>query len=420
MGQLGTFLNCPRSVPNCPGKENKMKKVGIYVHIPFCKQKCKYCDFVSFQCMDDKMEDYFNYLTQEILDKSEELNIKKDESNPDNDLENNLKECIEIDTIYIGGGTPSIVSEKYIEKIIFEIQKNYKVSKNAEITIEINPGTVDENKLKKYFQIGINRISIGLQSTNNKLLDMLGRIHTYEEFEKAYLMARKVGFKNINVDLMIGLPNQSIEDIKDSLNKIIEKSPEHISVYSLIVEENTKMYELIEENVLQLPDEELERKMYWEVKNILEKNGYNHYEISNFSKPNFKSKHNMNCWNQQDYLGFGVAAHSYFKGMRYSNIDNLKQYIENYKNGEIMYNRIFHENQSKEQMMKEYMLLGLRKISGVSISEFKNKFVDNPLYVFRNELNKLVNESLIEIDENSIKLSEKGIDLANMVWMEFV
>ena len=249
---------------------------------------------------------------------------------------------------------------------------------------------------------------------------MLGRIHTYEEFEKAYLMARKVGFKNINVDLMIGLPNQSIEDVQDSLNKIIEKSPEHISVYSLIVEENTKMYELIEENVLQLPDEELERKMYWEVKNILEKNGYNQYEISNFSKPDFESKHNMNCWNQQDYLGFGVAAHSYFNGMRYSNIDNLKQYIENYKNGEIIYNRIFHENQSKEQMMKEYMLLGLRKISGVSISEFKNKFVDNPLYVFRNELNRLVSNELIEIEENFVKLSKKGMDLANVVWMEFV
>ena len=159
---------------------------------------------------------------------------------------------------------------------------------------------------------------------------------------------------------------------------------------------------------------------FWYVKNTLELNGYKHYEISNFAKENFESKHNMNCWKQQDYLGFGVAAHSYFNGIRYSNIENLKQYIENYKNGESIYNRVFHESQTKIEMMKEYMLLGLRKIDGMLVSEFKNKFVENPLYVFRNELNKLVSEGLIEIEENCVRLSKKGLDLANVVWMEFV
>lgn len=393
-----------------------MKKIGIYIHIPFCKQKCKYCDFVSFNCIENQTDEYFKCLIQEIEDKAEELYIKNDEEG----IGKKINECIEIDTIYIGGGTPSIVSEKYLEKIISKIRKKFLVNANAEITIEINPGTVDERKLKKYYEIGINRISIGLQSANDKLLNMLGRIHTYKEFERAYELARKVGFKNINVDLMIGLPNQTIEDIEDSLNKIIEKSPEHISVYSLIVEENTKMFELIQDKVLELPDENLERETYWKVKNILEKNGYNHYEISNFSKMGCESKHNLNCWNQHNYLGFGVAAHSYFNDIRYSNIDSLKQYIENYEQGNIVYNTVFHENQNKEQMMSEFMLLGLRKIDGVLISEFKNKFVDNPVYVFRKQLDKLVRDGLVEVDEDGIRLTCKGIDLANVVWMEFV
>ena len=381
-----------------------MTSVGIYVHIPFCKKKCKYCDFTSFSCAEEKYEDYFKCLKQEIIGKTEE--IKDDE--------------ISVDTIYIGGGTPSIVPADYIEQIVATIKNNYKVEKNAEITIEVNPGTVDREKLQKYYDIGINRLSIGLQSTNDKLLEMLGRIHTYSEFEDVYETARQVGFKNINVDLMIGLPKQTIEDVEDSLKKLIEKSPEHISVYSLIVEENTKMFDLIESGELELPDENLEREMYWKVKNTLQENGYKHYEISNFAKEGYESKHNLNCWKQHSYLGFGVAAHSYYDGMRYSNIESLNRYIENHKSGESVYNIVFHEKQSKEEMMKEYMLLGLRKINGINITEFKDKFSHNPLYVFRKELDKLVKEDLIEVDDNFVKLTIKGIDIANQVWMEFI
>ena len=384
-----------------------MKKIGIYIHIPFCKQKCKYCDFVSFPCIEDKYESYFECMLEEINDKADELK--------------NISACeFEIDTIYIGGGTPSIVPVEYIGKVISNLYNKFIISKNAEITIEVNPGTVDEEKLKRYFDLGINRLSIGLQSTNNELLKMLGRIHSYEDFKNMYKMARNIGFRNINVDLMIGLPKQTMEDVEDSIKNILKISPEHISVYSLIVEENTKMYDLIEKNILKLPDEELERRMYWKVKETLKENGYTHYEISNYAKNNYESKHNLNCWNQHDYLGFGLAAHSYFDGIRYSNIDNLKQYIQNYKNGEAIYNIIFHENQSKEQMMREFMLLGLRKVEGVKISDFKEKFVDNLLYVFRKELNKLVGDNLVEVLENEIKLTNKGLDLANLVWMEFV
>lgn len=381
-----------------------MNSVGIYIHIPFCKQKCKYCDFTSFACKEDIYDEYFKCLKKEISEKSDELD----------------NENIEIDTIYIGGGTPSIVPTEYIEDIINLIYEKYNVSKIAEITIEANPGTIDKDKLEKYIEAGINRLSIGLQSTNDKLLKMLGRIHTYCEFEEVYKTARQVGFKNINVDLMIGLPNQTMKNVQESLEEIIKKSPEHISVYSLIVEENTKMFDLIESGELELPNENLEREMYWEVKNVLQENGYCHYEISNFAQKGFESKHNSNCWKQHSYLGFGVAAHSYYDGIRYSNITDLKTYIENFQNGESVYNIIFHEKQSKEQMMKEYMLLGLRKISGVKISEFKEKFIDNPIYYFREQLNKLVKQNLLEVSEDSIYLTNKGLDLANVVWMEFI
>ena len=381
-----------------------MNSVGIYIHIPFCKQKCKYCDFTSFACKEDIYDEYFKCLKKEITEKSDELD----------------NENIEIDTIYIGGGTPSIVPAEYIEDIINLIYEKYNVSKIAEITIEANPGTIDKDKLEKYIEAGINRLSIGLQSTNDKLLKMLGRIHTYCEFEEVYKTARQVGFKNINVDLMIGLPNQTMKNVQESLEEIIKKSPEHISVYSLIVEENTKMFDLIESGELELPNENLEREMYWEVKNVLQENGYCHYEISNFAKKGFESKHNSNCWKQHSYLGFGVAAHSYYDVIRYSNITDLKTYIENFQNGESVYNIIFHEKQSKEQMMKEYMLLGLRKIDGVKISEFKEKFVDNPLYYFREQLNKLVKQNLVEVSEDRIYLTDKGLDLANIVWMEFI
>ena len=212
---------------------------------------------------------------------------------------------------------------------------------------------------------------------------------------------------------MIGLPNQSIADIKESLEKIIELNPEHISVYSLILEEGTPLFEKYKAGEIQLPDEELERNMYWYVKNTLENVGYNHYEISNFAKPGYESKHNLNCWEQKEYIGIGAAAHSYVNGVRYSNISNLHEYIKGR-------DRIVHEIQTIEDMQKEYMLLGLRKIQGVSIQAFKNKFAENPIFLFRNELQELTEQGLLEIDGDAIKLTNKGLDLANIVWQKFV
>ena len=379
-----------------------MKDLGLYIHIPFCKRKCYYCDFISFSGKQELIEKYIDSLKKEI-----------------NNYKINKEEYL-IETIYFGGGTPSFIESKYIIEVLQELKQKFNVSKNAEITIEINPGTVDEQKLQDYYNSGINRISFGLQSTKSELLKLVGRIHTYSSFLDAYNLAREMGFKNINVDLMIGLPVQTLEDVQKDLERITELKPEHISVYSLIVEEETAIEQKINNKELYLPSENLERKMYWEVKNTLEEKGYKHYEISNFAKPKFESKHNLSCWNQEEYIGFGLAAHSYIDNKRYSNTEELEKYIVRVDVLGDPQIKTIHEIQSKEDQMKEYMLLSLRKIEGVKISDFKNRFVDNPIYIYRELLNKLVTQELIEIDIDSIKLTNKGIDLANIVWEEFV
>lgn len=376
----------------------KNKEIGVYVHIPFCKQKCYYCDFISYCQKDSIIEEYVNAVKKEIRLQNIQAPIT---------------------TVYIGGGTPSYIESDYIREIIGEIKKKNIIEK-PEITIEVNPGTVTIDKLRIYRSCGINRLSIGLQTTNDELLKQIGRIHNYEQFLETYKMARKVGFKNINIDLMLGLPNQRIKDLKDSLEEVIKLNPEHISVYSLIVEEGTPIAKKIKDGELILPDEETERNMYWYVKNTLELNGYKHYEISNFAKEGYESKHNQNCWKQKQYFGFGVAAHSYRDITRYSNTSNIEEYIKNIEAERLDKNRTIHEIQKEYDMEKEYMLLGLRQIEGININDFKAKFIKNPIYVFRNELKKLTDEELIVVDGSTIKLTNKGIDLANLVWEEFV
>lgn len=379
------------------------EEIGIYVHIPFCKQKCYYCDFVSFAKSEMWEEKYIQALKKEIKNNSKKA-----------------KECV-VTTIYFGGGTPSYIESKEIVSVLNTIKENYDIDRQVEITIEVNPGTVTKDKLEDYKKAGINRLSIGLQSTDNTILKQIGRIHTFEQFLNTYEIARKVGFTNINVDLMLALPNQTEEILQDSLQKVICLNPEHISLYSLILEEQTPMFTLVKAGKLTLPDEETERNMYWNTKKRLEQNGYIHYEISNFAKPERKSKHNQNCWNQKPYLGFGISAHSYYNKTRYSNTINLKDYIQSVGDGLVSARKIqtIHEIQTIEDERKEYMLLGLRNIQGVSIAEFKTKFIQNPIYLFRKELDKLVKEDLIEVDIDNIKLTNKGLDFANMVWEEF-
>ena len=407
------------------------RELGIYIHIPFCQYKCDYCDFISFSNKQDFIENYVEAVKKEIY------NYFKDKT---------FLETYTVTTIYIGGGTPSYIDSKYICEIMEVLEKNLKQNKvkfeDMEITIEVNPGTVNKEKLEQYKKAKINRLSIGLQSTNNKILKEIGRIHTYEQFLETYQMAKQVGFDNINVDLMIGLPNQTIEDIKTSLNEVVQLNPTHISVYSLIVEEGTVIAKKVQNHQLQEMDEELERNMYWYVKNTLELNGYIHYEISNFAKEGKESKHNMNCWRQKEYIGIGLNAHSYLNYVRYTNTSEMEQYITrmNGLNGQIVEDILelsnnkekenleenietayeIEEVQDVEDRKKEYMLLGLRTIEGVSISKFKEKYIDNPLFLFRKELEKLVEEKLVMIDGDDIRLTNKGLDLANLVWEEFI
>ncbi len=378
-----------------------MEELGIYIHIPFCKQKCFYCDFCSFANKNEMQGKYVETVINEIK------NITH-------------KEKYTVTTIYLGGGTPSILNPDCIKNILQEIKSSFEILDDAEITIEINPGTVNEEKLKKYKEYGINRLSIGLQSANDKILKKIGRIHDYKQFEETFFYARKCGFKNINVDLMIGLPTQAVEDVKQTLEKIIQKNPEHISVYSLIIEEGTIIEKLINENKLQLPDEEAERIMYWTVVNELKENGYNQYEISNFSKKTYESKHNTNCWKQKQYIGLGTSAHSYLNKKRYSNTNNIEEYIKNIQENNISKNITIHEEQTEESTMNEYMLLGLRMIQGININEFKQKFKIDPTIKYKEILEKLQKENLIQITKTSIKLTKQGIDFGNIVWEEFI
>ena len=388
-------------------------ELGIYVHIPFCVKKCYYCDFISYSNCFDMQERYVKKLLEEI------------EENKDL-LRNNF-----ISTIYIGGGTPSAIKPELIKRILDKIYDVTGMENKIEITIEVNPGTTTKNNLQMYKNCGINRLSIGLQSTDDAILKKIGRIHNYEQFLDTYKWAGEAGFENINVDLMLGLPGQDIEILKNSLENVVnlKPTPKHISVYSLIVEEGTKIERRINSGELSLPDDEEERRQYHYMKNFLELNGYKHYEISNFAKPGFESKHNMNCWEQKQYVGFGVSAHSYVNGVRYANTSDLKEYLNANDNGsgdnlkeEGKFNTIktIEETQDKLDMEKEFMMLGLRKLDGVSISKFEHKFGENPIYLFRNELQKLVEEDLLEVDLDNIRLTSKGLDLANLVWEEFV
>ena len=376
---------------------------SLYIHIPFCKQRCFYCDFNSYSGIDNLIDEYIKALKKEIEIIAKENKVFK--------------------TIYIGGGTPSFIDEQYIKDLLSLVKSD------GEITAEVNPGTVTKEKLLYYKSAGINRLSIGLQTTKDNLLKTIGRIHNLEDFEKTYNLAREVGFENINVDLMFGLPNQKIEDVEESVNYLICKNPEHISCYSLIVhDENVTKYPDVFNN---LPNDEEERQMYYMICNKLKEAGYIQYEISNFAKPSFESKHNMCYWNQEEYYGVGAGASSYVCEKRYTNVLDVKEYIrkigelDNYSLEDLMKNVAnVEETQTKESKLKEYIILRLRLLEGVSEKEVQNRFDVDLFKYFNNEISSLIDAELLVIeqknDDKFLRLSSKGLDLANIVWEEFV
>ncbi len=376
------------------------------MHIPFCVRKCDYCDFYSLASGEDEKKSYIEALKREIKEVSK-----------------NVSADCEVYTIYFGGGTPSIIKADYIKEILDVIKSHFKLYKDdfyPEITIECNPKTVDIEKLAIYKEAEINRISLGLQSTDNDELKLLGRIHTYEDFLESYEIVRKSGFKNVNIDLMSAIPNQKIKTYEKSLNEIIKLNPEHISSYSLIIEEGTPFFKKYAENAPlfeDLPSEDEDRKMYVLTSEKLGKAGYKRYEISNYTKKGFYSRHNTSYWDRVPYLGFGVGASSFFENERYTNIINLKDYI---KKAGIEDIREEITKLTLNDAMSEFMFLGLRKTAGVSKSEFIDNFTFNVENIFGEIIEKHIKNKLLIDNEGFLRLSERGLDISNYVISDFL
>ncbi|MDU2230271.1 MAG: radical SAM family heme chaperone HemW, partial [Clostridium perfringens] len=323
----------------------------------------------------------------------------------------------EINTIFIGGGTPSVLEADELECLLKEVAK-LNMAKDIEYSMECNPGNLTEEKLEVMKKYGVNRISMGLQAKQDNLLKGLGRIHNYKTFKENFLLAKKVGFNNINVDLMFGLPNQRLNEWEETLREIISLEPAHISAYSLIIEEGTAFYNLYENDKLKLPTEEEERKMYHLAKKILEENGFNQYEISNYAKEGKECRHNLAYWNMDNWIGVGSAAASYINGKRIKNISSVEEYINSInEKGEAVEEII---NNSKNDNMEEFMFMGLRKINGIDENEFKNRFSMNINDVYGEILNKYIGEGLLIRGSGRIFLSEKGIEISNIIMADFL
>jgi oxygen-independent coproporphyrinogen III oxidase len=370
-------------------------EVSLYIHIPFCKQKCLYCDFPSFSGKERFMLDYSQALAKDI---------------------NGIGER-SIKTIFIGGGTPTYLSLEEWNNIKNSIDRLDKTL-NLEFTVEGNPGTFTEEKLKFLKKMSVNRLSIGLQAWQNSMLEKLGRIHTVEEFIESYKLARNIGFNNINVDLMFGLPDQTYDNWKETLEKVVELDPEHISCYSLIIEENTPFCKMYDEEKFKLPEEELERKMYSFAIEFLKLKGYYQYEISNFSKKNKECGHNLVYWNLGEYIGCGVGSHSYVNGVRYRKTENIEEYIA----GVNLDNNLqldLHKN-SEEEDMEEFMFMGLRKIKGISIDEFNNRFKRDIYSIYGDVIKKYTCNGMLIEDKKRLFLSNRGIEVSNSVMSDFI
>jgi len=377
-----------------------MNKTGLYIHVPFCSSKCNYCDFNSYVGKLDLAEEYFDCMKKEI------------------DLYRDEMVFNQIGTIFIGGGTPSCVEHRFIGEILNYARERYVVSEPCEITIESNPGTLTEEKLKAYRQYGINRISIGLQACQEKLLKYLGRQHNKNDFITSVKMAKEAGFDNINVDVIFGIPGQTLEEWKETLELLTELDLTHISAYDLKIEEGTKFAEMLEMGKLIEMDDELDREMYHYAIDFLKKNGFIHYELSNFAKKGYECKHNLIYWNCIEYLGLGAGAHSFLQDIRFENQASIEGYIDYLSKGqkpvEERYVRDFCEK------MSEYMFLGLRLIDGVSKEKFEDRFNQDIFVTYADKIDKLKKKQLIETDSEKIRLTELGLDLANQVFVEFV
>lgn len=376
-----------------------MKKLGIYIHIPFCVKKCGYCDFYSVKWDEESENKYIHSAINEIKSYNE------------------LSSKYVVDSIYIGGGTPSIINPKNLEKIISTIRCLFTVEENSEISMEANPNSLWEN-IKTYGEIGINRLSIGIQSLNDNILKRIGRIHNSKEALQAIDRAISFGFENINADVMFNIPGQTVDDINDTISKLVTKQIRHISFYSLKLEEGTPMYLLKKDKKIIMPEEDLERKMYYAGRNIMEKHGLMQYEISNFAMKGYECRHNLKYWKQEEYIGIGPSAHSFLGNVRFSNPSELTEYISSGESG--VFERNTLEEMDVNDIIFEYIMLRLRLTEGLKFADFKNKFSIDFKEAYKEQIKHLTENNLIELDGDVIRLSKRGMDLSNYVFELFL
>ena len=387
------------------------KELELYVHIPFCVRKCAYCDFLSAPADTQERTLYIDALTEEIRARKNDFNAYR------------------VSTIFLGGGTPSILEGDDSARIFRALQENFDISDDAEITMEVNPGTVTEEKAASWRKSGVNRLSIGLQSADDRELKMLGRIHTYREFLDTWKIVREAGFENVNVDLISATPGQNLRSWSETLRKAADLGPEHISAYSLIVEEGTPFYERYGDgsgededkgnHLPPLPDEDTEREIYKATEKILAEYGYHRYEISNYAKTGYECRHNLGYWERKEYLGLGLGASSLISECRFHNTADMGKYLRLYENaGTDICEDI--EHLSVEDQMEEFMFLGLRKTVGISVDDFRKAFGKEIREVYGEQMRKLEEQRLIEYSGNRVRLTERGTDISNYVFSEFM
>ena len=381
------------------------KELEIYIHIPFCKRKCAYCDFLSGPADDNTIACYVEKLIDEIGAQGD----------------CNLYNKTTVSSVFFGGGTPTILNGRQMQRIMKAIKLHFRVAEDAEISVEANPGTVNREKLAAYKKAGVNRISFGLQSAKNEELKLLGRIHTFEDFLESFWLARECGFENINVDLISAIPGQSLESWEESLRQVLKLNPEHLSAYSLIIEEGTPFATLYGEGTEEeekLPTEEEERRMYWRTKELLEEAGYYRYEISNYAKPGKECRHNLGYWERKNYLGMGLGSSSFFDNVRWKNIEDLEMYLEN--SGEPEMIQKDREILSVTEQMEEFVFLGLRKTRGICMKEFEETFGKSLEECYGENVARMQREKLVIMEDGFLRLTEKGIDVSNYVFGEIL
>lgn len=378
--------------------DRKEQELELYAHIPFCVRKCGYCDFLSGTAEESTREAYLLALAREIRRAGQDADG-----------------CRAV-SVFFGGGTPTVLTGGQLSRLLSEIKKSFRLAGDCEITLEANPGTLDPEKLRLCREAGFNRISIGCQSADNRELRRLGRIHTWEEFLEGFRQAREAGFSNINVDLMSGIPGQTLVSWETSLRKTAELGPEHISAYSLILEEGTPFYENREK--LDLPDEDTERRMYERTGEILEEYGCRQYEISNYAREGYRCRHNLGYWTGREYLGLGLGASSLWRDTRFRNTDSMEEYLKD--SGNLPKIRREEEKLSASDRQSEYMILGLRLTEGISLAGFRETFGTDVRKVWPGVLEKYEGYGLLEEAAGRLKFTGEGISLSNVVLAEFL